>query len=151
MSVRTTPALLEAADIIIDRMKNPSRLLRFISDALDWIYQYEAKRQDLPGNERYYFNLKTFCDEIVLRWMEAGNNPKAAISEGLHKVYGQAGHEGFKEMAIRIIQSLSEEWQDGSPSEEYFVESTTGLNLLFEIYTRFADHDKTVSKDRVAA
>lgn len=148
----TSKVLQLGAQSLIDNMKNPKIFLEFITEALDWVHNYEVANSDKEEKDSMHWHVTLLIKELILPWMASDkDNEIQILSNGLHELCDTFGFEGMRKANIYILQALGKDLDNGVPGKEWFKKYTDGIHALYELQECLENYEEEYRTEKQAA
>jgi K+ transporter len=140
--------LIKGAEQLVANYKTPAEFLIFISDALQWVHDYEVDNPKHETNKDPHFNLLVIIEEIITPWINSTEENKIeTIASGIEKLHDMFGYEGHHESIGRIMATYAKYMTNfGSFDPEIMDNSMHGINTLTKIGYSLYEYEKEINE-----
>lgn len=124
----------QAAKLVIETMETPEKLLAFLMDAGEWVYNSDVKRGK-PDDTETFFDLNALITNLVIPWIYCkGKNEVGFIANGFKALNDDLGFNHIYNMYMGVMNAFADDLGHSIPSGSYFKVCSKGITMLYEMY-----------------
>jgi hypothetical protein len=135
-----------AAEALVANYNSPTDFLLFVTDVIDWIYNYEVSLTERDEKNDQHYNFILIIERIVIPWLNSTEENRITdIAVGIEKYRDFCGCEGHYMAMAKLFAAFSKELESfAAIGPEWMNKYMLGINTLTQVGNSLFEYERKI-------